>query len=185
MQRGPLNWVVFDELMPDGRSDTANVRDVNARGWPIDEVWVDPAAKSAQSYEGADTIQALRGIKTRRPRPLRWLQGMSREIAWGVDKTRVLLGCEGHPRRVHFAKRLLDLERGKQRGVLRDLAAYRYPDAKDGKAITDLPLKDGVTDHSCDAFRYWSCGMWLTDPTLRRTAHDLRGQKHAGYQMAA
>jgi len=161
------------------------VRDINARGWPIDEVWVDPAAKSAQSYEGADTLQALRQLKTRRPRPLRWLEGMSREIAWGVDKTRVLLGCEGHPRRVHFAKRLLDIERGKPRGLLKDLAAYRYPDMKDGRPVSDQPLKDGITDHSADSFRYWACGMWLTSPVLRRMAYDLKDRKAPGYQAAA
>lgn len=185
LERTPSDWVVFDELMPDDRSDLANVRDVNARGWPIDEIWIDPAARSAQSYEGADTLQAIRQINTRGPRPIRWLEGMSREIAWGVDKTRVLLGCEGHPRRVHFARRLLDLERGRPRGLLRDLAAYRYPELRDGRPTTDIPLKDGITDHFCDAFRYWAAGMWLTDPRLRRIAYDLKGKTSPGYKAAA
>lgn len=185
VQKSPNQWVVFDSMSPDNRSDLANVRDVNARGWPIDEIWVDPAAKSAQSYEGADTLQALRQINTRSKRPLRWLEGMSREIAWGVDKTRVLLGCEGHPRRVHFARRLVAMERGKQRGILKDLSSYRYPDVKDGKAVSDQPLKDGVCDHGNDSFRYWACGMWLTSPLLRRTAYDLKGQKSPGYKAAA
>lgn len=150
-QLGPLDWVVFDELMADNASDVACVEIVNERGWPIDEIWCDPAGDATQSVTALDTFAALRGVKGRvsNTRLIRTIAHY-RSVAFGVDKLRVLLGgYEGLPVRVRFARRLLDLERGKPRGILKDLAAYSYPEVKDGRPITDEPLKDGIVDHSC------------------------------------
>jgi hypothetical protein len=185
VETGACEWIAFDELIADNASDDANIREVNARGWPIDEIWVDPAAKATQSYEAASTLTALKAIKTRRPRPIRMLRGANREISFGVDKTRVLLGGDGvHPRRIKFARRLLDIERGKERGLCKSLGAYRYPDLKNGKPISDQPLKDGMHDHFCDAARYLCVGLWLTIPALRRMDHRLRSETSPGFEAA-
>lgn len=182
---GATDWVVFDEMMPENQSDAASVAAVNARGWPIDEVWVDPAASARQSYEGADLVSLMREVKCRRPgRNVRMLSGANREIAFGVDKTRVLLGEEGGHKHVKFARRLRQLEQGKPRGILRDLSAYRYPEVKDGHPLTDKPLKDGISDHGADSIRYWSVGMWLTEPLLRKRDRILSAQKSEGYRAA-
>lgn len=152
VERDNLDWVVFDEMMPDGKSDQTCVTEVNRRGWPIDEVWADPAGASVQSFEGASTVMALRQIKRRQAQSgIRMLTGANRQIVFGVDKTRVLLGDEeaGHPIRVRFARRLLAMEHGKQRGIIKDLGAYRYPETKDGRPLSEEPLKDGITDHAC------------------------------------
>lgn len=187
VQTGYASWLVYDEFAGENMTDQACVAEVNRRGWPIDEIWVDPAAKATQSYEGANTLKAMRGIRVRGKRPFRMLKAANREIAFGVDKTRVLLGNgdKYQPRRLRFAKRLLDIERGKKRGIVKDLAAYRYPEDKDGRAISDIPLKDGVTDHYCDAVRYFAVGMHATNAELRRLDQTSSAAHRAGIKIAA
>ena len=187
VENDDMEWIVFDEFQGNGRSDAACVREVNDRGWPIDEVWTDPAAGATQSYEGASTMKVLRSIKTRRKAPLRTITKANREIPYGVDKLRTLLGDPdaGQPIRLKFAKRLLSIERGKERGIVKSLASYRYPPEKDGRAISDVPWKDGVTDHDCDAVRYWAVGRWLCDPKLRRLDPVLAQNKDPGWKIAS
>jgi len=181
-----LNWVVFDELMLDGTSDTIAVRKVNERGWPIDEIWCDPAAGNTQSFEGASTLTVLREVKTRTRNAVRTITAANREIAWGVDKLRVLLGDPDNdqPIRIRFARKLLDYERRKERGIVKDLGAIKYPETKDGRPVVDVPLKDGVTDHSTDALRYWSISRWLMVPKLRRLDARLAATGQAGWKVA-
>ena len=179
-------WVVFDQLMADDTTDMTCVDIVNKRGWAIDEVWCDPAGDQVQSVEGLDTFAALRHIEPRE-HGRRLIRAVTtyRSIAFGVDKLRVLLGgYEGLPARVKFARRLLEQERGKQRGIVKDLAAASYPEMKDGRPITDIPLKDGVTDHSRDAIRNWAVGMWMSEPWLRSRDKDLLADKSTGYRLA-
>jgi len=113
------------------------------------------------------------------------ITGPWRSIPWGVDKTRALLGGQGQPTRIRFAKSLLREEAGRERGIVKDLAAYRYPEVKDGRPITDLPLKDGVTDHSNDSLRYFGVGMWLSNPHLRALAPELATKAQPGWRTAA
>ena len=70
-QTGHTDWVVFDEIMPDDTSDVRCVEMVNAKGWPIDEIWVDPAGDNTQSVFGLDTFAVLQGIKTRQQDAIR------------------------------------------------------------------------------------------------------------------
>lgn len=179
-------WIVFDELMADDTTDMTCVDIVNRRGWPIDEIWCDPAGDNVQSVEGQDTFAALRHIDTRTGQVPRICAVTTyRSIAFGVDKTRVLLGGgEGLPIRLKFARTLLASERTKPRGIVKDLAALSYPEMKDGRPITDVPLKDGVTDHSTDALRNFAVGMWMSEPWLRSRDKDLLADKSAGYRVA-
>lgn len=180
----PLEWVVFDQIMPDDMSDQACVDRVNAKKYLIDEIWTDPAADNVQSLVGFDTLQALRGVKTRARDPLRTIVDPWRSIAYGVDKVRTMLGGDGLPTRIRFARSLMDYEGSRQRGIVKDLASLRYPDAKDGRPVTDLPLKDGVHDHSCDALRYGVIGLWLTTPKLRELDPVLAREARPGWRMA-
>ena len=170
----PMNWVVFDEINPENTSTSMSAQLVNARGWPIDEIWCDPAADSTQGVIAIDDIQAIRMIKTRNQSPIRMVMSpFHRSIEYGVEKMRVILGDpeSNLPIRLKFATKLKQLERNSIRGIVRDLSAMRYPDVKDGRPITNKPLKDGITDHSTDALRYFCVGMWNTtqlralDPT--------------------
>ena len=149
VERGPLDWVVFDELMLDNHSDEAAVAMVNSKKYPIDEIWTDPAADNTQSISALDTIGLLSKINTRSRDALRSVD-VYRDIRFGVDKLRVLLGGYNDlPRRIHFSRHLLNEERKLGRGAILSTAALRYPEAKDGKPVTDLPLKDGINDHAC------------------------------------
>jgi hypothetical protein len=187
IERRPMEWVVFDQLQLDNHSDMSAVDLVNQRGYPIDEIWVDPAADATQSTSGHDTLTVLQHIETRsRVTGGVRVIGNYREIAWGVDKLRVLLGgYEGYPIRMKFTKALLTNERGKQRGIIKDLSAYQYPELKDGRPITDVPLKDGITDHSIDSLRYWAVSRWLVVPELRQREPRLMKDKNLGYKIAA
>jgi hypothetical protein len=171
-QTGPTEWVVFDEIMPDDTSDQRCVEMVNARGWPIDEIWIDPAGDNVQSAFGVDTFSILAGIKTRRPDPICTIGGRMREIAWGVERVRSLLDWGGLGRkypRLRFAKRLEAIERGSRRGIVKDMLAYTYPEPTPGIARKlDKPVKDSICDHSNDAARYWAVGMWMTNPVLQQ-----------------
>jgi hypothetical protein len=187
-EEAPLEWVVFDQLMPDNTTDVAAVEQVNARGYYPDEIWTDPAADNTQSATGADTLAALRMIKVRgiNRRPLRTVADYGRDIAFGVDKTRVLLGGEhGQPIRIKFARALARAEQGRPRGIVRDLGALRYPEIKDGRAVTDKPLKDGVTDHSTDAFRYFAVGQWMSRTELRSKDPVLSRMTSQGWRATA
>lgn len=179
----PLNWVVIDQYQPEDATDARNIDVVNNRGWPIDEIWCDPAATATQSAMGFSTAMMLQAVKARTPDPIRYITGPFRNITFGVDKVRTMLGdpSTGLPIRVKFAKSMQQFERTSKRGLCKDLLAYRYPESRDGRPITEEPLKDGITDHSCDAFRYWAVGMWLStslrslDPVMQKMAQNTRG----------
>ena len=66
-------------------------------------------------------------------------------------------------------------EAGQKRGMVRDLGSLHYAEVKDGHPIEDdMVHKDGTTDHSTDALRYWAVGMWLTKRKLRSLEEDSR-----------
>lgn len=180
-------WVAFDELMLDNTSDAEAVQLVNAKGYSIDQVWTDPAADATQSAFNIDTIDMLKGIRTRSPEPIRYISGPFRGIPYGVERMRMLIGNPkaGQPIRLKFARALRQIEAGQSRGVVKDLLAYRYPPIKDGRELKNQPLKDGKTDHTNDALRYWGVGMYLTtglrdlDHATRLMAKDSQGFKIA------
>jgi hypothetical protein len=190
IERAPLDWVVFDQMMLDNASDIEAVTRINDRvgkGLQIDEVWIDPAAGGHQSTTGIDTLTVVQNIESRNGQRghVRSI-GKYRDIAFGVDKARTLLGgYEGFPIRVHFTKRLVEEERGKMRGIVKDLASLRYHEMKDGRPISDVPLDDGVSSHSTDCFRYWAVSRWLVVPELRKRDPILSKDTHLGYKIAA
>ena len=102
------------------------------------------------------------------------------------EKTRTLLGDpdNGLPIRLFFARTMAAKEQGNQRGIVKSLSSYSYPELKDGRPITDMPEKDGVYDHDCDAIRYWAMGMWLSDSRLRDLDSALDKSKGGlGFQL--
>lgn len=190
VEKSPTDWIIFDELMLDNTSAAGVVnaisqRKVDGEKVPVDELWVDPAADSTDEAVGTDVLDVLRSIKSRSgPGFLRMLSGYFRGIEFGVDKTRVMLGdpASGIPIRIRFHERLRELERGRDRGVMRDLQAYSYP-ADQGRAMRSHPHKDGKTDHACDALRYLAVGKYITSP-LRRLDPTLRGEQTLGFRAA-
>lgn len=190
MERRPMEWVAFDQLALENTSDMTAVQIVNQRKYPIDEIWVDPAAGATQSVTGMDTLHALRHIRGRmaNQKIVRTIAGsvMLRHIPWGVDKLRILLGgYQGFPTRLRFTRRLIEDERALPFGVIRSLTNYSYPEIKDGRAVTDIPVKDGLNDHFSDAARYFAIGRTITTPELRKRDPDLVKSEDLGYRVAA
>lgn len=190
----PQKWVVFDEHMGETMSDEANVEVIKEKlkhhGCELDEIWTDPAADATQSALNLDTIDMLKLLPTRSDEPIKYITGPYRSLGYGVDKMRVLLGDpeSGLPIRVRFAKNLESYERNRSRGIVKDLLSYRYPDEKPGRrAFGPDPLKDGITDHSNDALRYWGIGMWLTSglrDILEKARSSNERQRGRGYKAA-
>jgi hypothetical protein len=158
----------------------------------IDEVWCDPASDQTESTMSLDTITMLQQIKgrTKNGPAISYITGPYRSLSYGVDKVRTLFGDgDKQPTRLKFARSLIAQEatmaKGRTpRGILRDVMAYQYPEMKDGRSVSDDPLKDGVHDHANDALRYFGVGMWLTSP-LRQLDYDLQRSTAQGFRRAA
>lgn len=190
VETSPTSWLIFDQIMADGTSAAGVVNALNSRNiegvrMPIDEIWVDPAADSTDEALGVDVLDVLRSVEAR-PRGgfLRMLSGYHRGIEYGVERTRVMLGDpeNGLPIRVKFHERLRAIEQGKQRGILKDLQAYHYPE-EHGRSLATQPLKDGITDHAADCARYLLVGKYLTSP-LKSLDPKARGEQKLGYRAA-
>lgn len=189
----PTQWVIFDEIIAENISavtlvDRINQRKINGVHFRPDEIWVDPAANSKAQTDASDVTSALKKVDTRGGlrRSIFWVAAPYNAIEYGVDKVRVMLGEPEHgvEPRIKFAKRLLEIERGQRRGIVKDVAAYQYPEVKDGRPLVDTPLKDGVTDHFNDALRYFAVGRWLRSP-LKSMDPTLANQRQPGYKQAA
>lgn len=169
-ERGPRDWVVFDQMQLESTTDASAIQYIHDRPWPIDEVWCDPAGDNTQSTLGLDTLDMLRAIPLRSGRSqVHVLTNPFRGVAFGVDKVRALLGDpeKGLVTRLRFDRRLQANEATSQRGIVKDLLSYKYPELKYGRPVSNEPLKDGQTDHSNDSLRYWAVGRFLADPFLR------------------
>jgi hypothetical protein len=183
----PTSWVVFHQMQADNTPVSACVQRVNeinmARKWRIDEAWVDPAADARDQVEGQTIVNAIAQLDFRMGRRIGRPWDRYRAIPWGVEKVRVMLGDvdTGRPIRLFFSRSLFESEKGRPRGVIKSLSSYSYPEVKDGRPVTDLPVKDGAYDHACDALRYWVIGMWLSNPQLRRL--DQQIGKRPGYRL--
>ena len=71
---------------------------------------------------------------------------MSRSITDGVNHMRKFIMSADNKIRLHINKKCT--------GIIEDLYSYRYPEHKEGFAIKEQPLKDGLHDHGVDALRY-------------------------------
>ena len=196
-----VHWVIYDQMMADNMTDPVCVHHVNERqvertgrrsAFPIDQIWCDPAARARQSQTGRSTLQSLRHIKTRgrfadgrKKRAIRTLAGRSQEIEFGIERLRVLLGGyengseHGAPIRIKWCRQVVEAEKKLKRGSFRDIASSAYPEFK-GRVTDDVPIKDGIVDHSRDALRYFACGMFMVEKFLRKSLHDFEG---VGYTM--
>lgn len=187
----PLKWVIFHQAMPENLSTVRLVEEIN--GWNqkndigIDEIWVDPAADTKSQATEIDVMRVLRQVKTRqRSRSMRYTRGIFSGIEFGVERTRVMLGNPdmGQTIRMYISRAVSDDERRRahaygNRGVVKSLSAYCYPEIKDGRPVLDVPLKDNLHDHAMDALRYLCVGLCLTT-SLRNTVLEVRDRKAVG-----
>lgn len=61
------------------------------------------------------------------------------------------------------------MESDNQRGLVQAIQAYSYPEVKEGRPVSDLPHKDGITDHVMDALRYLLVGYFPPESSTIRS----------------
>ena len=91
----------------------------------------------------------------------------------------------GFPIRLRFTKELVEKERPEQRGVVKDTARISYGETREGRPLTNIPIKDGLTDHSTDALRYFAVGRYLVTPELRSRHPEMAKDPNLGYRVVA
>ena len=136
---------VIDEFVHETAVKTDELANmIKSKPYAITEFYGDPAGMQAQGQSGLGDIEIFRrhGIFVKSVR-----DKVSRLIPSGVSHVRGFIENAHGQRFVHLDNRCL--------GLAEDLEGYRYPEAKEAKELKADPLKDGRSDHSMDAFRYF------------------------------
>jgi hypothetical protein len=151
-------WVIFDELTDENLSTELLAGKAKTKGYSVERIWCDPAGDGMQSATGMTDVLAVRAHRCVGTRPeIRFTTDPKwRHIPNGIGIVRGLLRNARQEIRLYVA-RSLDKPKA-TRGVVKDLEGYAYPEAKDGKPVGDLPVKDGLHDHGCDGIRYFAVG---------------------------
>ena len=120
------------------------IKMIKTKGYPILSYYGDPAGSNVQGQSGAGDMEIFRrsGIRILSAR-----DRMSRNIVASVAYTRGFFENADGLRRIKIDKKCV--------GIAEDFEGYRFPEAVEGKAISNNPIKDGFYEHGCDAFRYF------------------------------
>ena len=105
----------------------------------------DPAGYQIQSSVGTGEAELFRQATGLRTFALR--DKTSRSIASGISHVRNFICNVNGERRLHINK--------KCKNIIHDIETYRYHDEKEGHALKNIPIKDGLSDHGMDALRYF------------------------------
>ena len=118
---------------------------VMEKNYRIARAYGDPAGYQTQSSVGVGEAELFRQATGLRIFALRDRE--SRSIASGISHVRNFICNVNSDRRLHINKKCVN--------VINDIESYRYQDQKDGTDLKNIPLKDGLHDHSMDAMRYF------------------------------
>ena len=105
----------------------------------------DPAGYQMQSSVGMGEAELFRQATGLHVFSLR--DKTSRSIASGISHVRNFICNVNGDRRLHINKKCVN--------VINDIESYRYIDQKEGTDLKEIPMKDGLHDHSMDALRYF------------------------------
>jgi Terminase large subunit, T4likevirus-type, N-terminal len=168
----PGTWVIFDELTPEGTTTELLMVDVKAKGYHVDTVYCDPAGDGAQPALGLSDVAI---VKAAGFKPVRFLtEPRYRHIPFGIGLLRGLLQNVAGETRLFVAR---SLEKPKAlRGAVKDFEGYAYPEAKEGKPVGDVPLKDGLHDHGVDAWRYFAVNEYVRTGGLGHGSESQRAR---------
>ena len=152
----PGSFVIFDEFVEDNVNIERLADALGERWRRPDLIYCDPAGEGANSSGLSDVAHLrARGLEPKYTTAPRW-----RAIAAGVELVRGLVCSQGGDRSLFIARHLCNeanqLGGRVMRGVWRDIQRYAYPDLKGVGPVQDLPLKDGISDHTMDALRYFA-----------------------------
>ena len=121
------------------------VNAIKAKNYRIVRVFGDPAGYQVQSSVGTGEAEIFYQMTGYRVYSVR--DKASRNINSGISHVRNFILSADGTRRLHISDRC--------QGIIEDIESYRYPESKDGKELKEAPLKDGISDHGCDALRYF------------------------------
>jgi len=153
-QFAPHALIVLDELHPDECPTMRlipRVRELLA-GRRVDQIACDPAGAARDQASGLASVELLRAewgdIVRYTSDPL------DTSIPAGIDRVRgALCPSDGSPPRLYVERRLARAD-ASYRGLVKALAGYAYPVERDGRQVSDHPVKDGTYEHAMDALRY-------------------------------
>ena len=141
------NWHIniIDEIIHQRNISTEELAiKINEKPYPVITYYRDPAGSFVQGQSGLGDIHILRkhGIYVEYR-----MDKLSRDIQSGVSYCRGFFENADGLRRIKVDKKCM--------GIAEDFENYRFPEAVEGKAISNNPIKDGYNEHGCDAFRYF------------------------------
>jgi hypothetical protein len=132
---------------------------VKEKNYKITRCYGDPAGYQVSSSTGIGEAELFRQATGLRTFALR--DKTSRSIASGISHVRSFFENAKGLRRIHINK--------KCEGLMADLETYRYPEHKDND-LKNIPIKDGKSDHSMDAFRYYFINKFPIKQSKYRTS---------------
>jgi hypothetical protein len=141
------NWHIniIDEIIHERNIPTDKLAEmIKKKNYPVITYYGDPAGSFVQGQSGMGDIHIFRkhGIFVEYR-----MDKLSRDIQSGVSYCRSFFENADGLRRIKIDKRCV--------GIAEDFEGYRFPEAVEGKAISNNPIKDGFYEHGCDAFRYF------------------------------
>ena len=137
---------IIDEIIHKKNMRTLDlVNEIKKRKYRIVRVFGDPAGYQVQASVGMGEAEIFYQMTGHRVYSVR--DNASRNINSGISHVRNFILSADGTRRLHISD--------KCPGIIEDVESYRYPESKDGKELKEAPLKDGISDHGCDALRYF------------------------------
>ena len=121
------------------------VNAIKEKNYRLTRVFGDPAGYQVQASVGMGEAEIFYQMTGHRVYSVR--DKASRNINSGISHIRNFILAANGTRRFHVSE--------KCQGIIEDIESYRYPETKDGKELKEAPLKDGISDHGCDALRYF------------------------------
>tara|TARA_R100000808_G_C2132749_1_gene141649 strand:+ start:206 stop:1567 length:1362 start_codon:yes stop_codon:yes gene_type:complete len=151
---------LFDEIIHKKNMRTLDlVNEIKKRNYRIVRVFGDPAGYQVQSSVGVGEAEIFHQMTGWRLFSVR--DKASRNINSGISHVRNFILSTDGTRRLHISN--------KCQGIIEDIESYRYPDDKSGKELKEAPLKDGTSDHGCDALRYFFTNYFPIKNSKMRT----------------
>ena len=145
-QNGLEHIYLIDEIIHKENMRTSDLVDeIKTRNYRLVRVFGDPAGYQVQASVGMGEAEIFHQMTGHRVYSVR--DNASRNINSGISHVRNFILSADGTRRLHISE--------KCPGIIEDIESYRYPETKDGKELKNAPLKDGTSDHGCDALRYF------------------------------
>ncbi len=135
--------IIFDEFVkPNTRTDEL-INAIKSKQYRVDHYYCDPAGEGVNIQTGISELELFRneGIRleyTKNP-------GL-RSITAGIELVRRFIRNGAGEIKLYISSNC--------KRVLSDIENYRYPRQSSEGQLSELPLKDGITDHTMDALRY-------------------------------